>query len=100
MGTSGERARGARTGAGNLKRTIKLDMTAPKNLNLIKLVFEAKRVPLELIGKIKDFREFHREDFKSVIDTVKPGVLLQDFDFYFDFVLHQAAKLLKALENE
>ena len=79
---------------------FKLDMTAPKNLNLIRLVFEAKRVPLELIGKIEGFREFHTPDFKSVIDTVKPGVLLQDFDFYFDFVLHQAAKLLKALGNE
>jgi hypothetical protein len=79
---------------------FKLDMTAPKNLELIKLVFEAKRVPLELIGKIKDFREFHEADFKSVMDTVKPAVVLRDFDFYFDFVLQQAGKLLKALGDE
>jgi hypothetical protein len=79
---------------------FKLDLTAPENLRLIKLVFEAKRVPLALIGKIKDFREFHGADFKSVMDTVKPGVVLQDFDFYFDFVLQQADKLLKALRDE
>jgi predicted nucleotidyltransferase component of viral defense system len=79
---------------------FKLNMATQKNLELIRLVFEAKRVPLELIGKIKDFRDFHRSDYKSVTDTVKPGVALQEFDFYFDFVLQQADKLLKALRNE
>lgn len=77
----------------------KLDLTSPKNLQLIRLIFEAKRVPLELIGKLKDFREFHMADFQSVKDTVKPGVSLRDFDFYFTFVLDQAHKLLKALGN-
>jgi hypothetical protein len=75
-------------------------MATQKNLELLRLVFEAKRVPLELIGKIKDFRDFHRPDYKSVMDTVKPGVALQGFDFYFDFVLQQVDKLLKALRNE
>jgi hypothetical protein len=77
----------------------KLDLTTPENLQLIKLVFEAKRVPLGLIGKIKDFREFHMADFQSVKDTVKPGVALWDFDFYFEFVLDQAGRLLKVLGN-
>ena len=49
-------------------------------------------MPLELIGKIAGFREFHRPDFKSVLDTVKPGVALLDFDFYFDFVVEQTAR--------
>ena len=78
---------------------FKLDVSAPKNLELLKLIFEAKRVPIELISKIGGFREFHKADFKSVVDTVKPGVALQDFNFYFDFVLQQADKLLKALGN-
>ena len=78
---------------------FKLDITAPKNLELLKLIFKAKRVPIELLGKIGGFREFHRADFKSVVDTVKPGVALRDFDFYFDFVLQQADRLLKALGN-
>jgi hypothetical protein len=79
---------------------FKLDLNTPRNLKLIRLVFEAKRVPLELIGKIKDFREFHRADFQSVKDTVKPGVELRDFDFYFNFVLQQAGKLSKTLGDE
>jgi len=78
---------------------FKLNMETPENLELIKLIFKAKRVPVELIGKIKDFREFHQADFQSVKDTVKAGVTLRDFDFYFDFVVNLAARLLKALGN-
>jgi len=40
--------------------------------------------------RIKDHREFHRPDFISVANTVKSGVQLKDFDFYFDYV---AAKI-------
>ena len=78
----------------------KLSMTNRENLELVRLVFSAKRVPLSLIGKIKDFQDFHRPDFESVRDTVKPGVALRDFDFYFNFVLHMADELLKALGNK
>jgi len=78
---------------------FKLDLTSPENLKLIRLVFDAKRVPLELLAKIKDSREFHQPDFRSVKDTVRPGVALQDFGFYFDFVVNEADRLLKALRN-
>jgi hypothetical protein len=44
-------------------------------------------VPLNLLGKIKDYREFHRPDFISVVNTVKGGVKLMDYDFYFDYVV-------------
>jgi len=54
--------------------------------DLIRKIFAVKRVPLALIGKIYDFREFHSGDFPSVVDTVKPGKELEAFDFYFDFV--------------
>jgi len=76
-----------------------LVMTSPENLELVKLVFEAKRVPLELLAKIKDYREFHQPDFQSVKDTVKPGVSLEEFDYYFDYVVRLADQLLKALGN-
>ena len=78
----------------------RLDLFSPENLELAKLIFHAKRVPLELIGKIGEFREFHRSDFRAVKDTVKPGVVVQDFDFYFDFVLELAARISEALRNK
>jgi hypothetical protein len=46
-------------------------MANHENLELVRLVFAAKRAPLSLIGKIKDFHDFHRPDFESVMDTVK-----------------------------
>ena len=74
-------------------------MTSPENLELIKLVFAAKRVPLALLAKIKDYREFHQPDFQSVKDTVKPGVSVEEFDFYFAYIVRLADQLLKALGN-
>lgn len=57
-------------------------------------MFKAKRVPLQLLNSISDFREFHRKDFAAVRDTLKAGVQVEPFDFYFDHVL----KLVNELE--
>ncbi len=53
---------------------------------LIKNFFSAKKVPLQLLGKVRSYREAHRADFQSVTDTIKPGELFESFDYYFDFV--------------
>lgn len=73
-----------------------LDIAAQDNLELLRNIFAAKRVPVELIQKIPEYRDFHRPDFSSVRDTVKVDVELQDFDFYFDYVVEKLASL-KAL---
>ena len=65
------------------------DVCKNDKIELIKLIFEAKRVPLEFIGLIKNYREFHKADFQSVIDTVTPDIHLKDFDYYFDYVLNK-----------
>ncbi|MGA2181481.1 MAG: nucleotidyl transferase AbiEii/AbiGii toxin family protein [Bryobacteraceae bacterium] len=58
---------------------------------LTKLIFAAKEVPLSLLGKIKDQREFHRVDWPSVrAAVVEP---LEEFDFYFEFVLREMEPL-------
>ena len=54
---------------------------------LLRHIFDAKHVPLTLLKSVTEFRESHRGNFASVKDTVKPGVVLRNFDFYFDFVL-------------
>ena len=56
-------------------------------------MFEIKKVPLEFLHKIKEYRDFHREGFVSLRDTVHPDVDLKDFDFYFDYVVRQTEKL-------
>ena len=70
-----------------------LDMTTRENRELLRHIFLAKRVPLFLLGRMGRYREFHRGDFPAVKDTVKPGVKLEDFDFYFDFVLKLVSSL-------
>lgn len=62
-----------------------INLTAEKNRQLLYLIFEAKQVPLELLAQIGDYREFHRENWSSVIDAVGGGT--EGYDFYFDFVL-------------
>lgn len=44
-------------------------------------------MPLALLNQLPEYREFHRPDFAAVKATVKAGVVLKDFDFYFDYVL-------------
>jgi hypothetical protein len=63
------------------------DLTTEQNRELLAQVFAAKRVKLSLLRKVGEYREFHRTSYNSVVDTVKAGVTLKDFDFYVNFVL-------------
>jgi predicted nucleotidyltransferase component of viral defense system len=65
-----------------------VDFKAPENLELVSQIFAAKAVPLDLIPRIRDHREFHRQDWPQVQNAV--SLKLKDFDFYFDFVVRQA----------
>jgi hypothetical protein len=64
-----------------------IDLSDSENIRLLKAVFDAKRVPTKYLSKIPEYREFHRPDFAAVKDTVKPGVTIRDYDFYFDYVI-------------
>jgi hypothetical protein len=61
-------------------------------LELLNLIFDAKQVPLSLLLRIGDTREFHRPDCLSV-ETSVAGGSIEGFDFYFDFVLRQIERL-------
>ncbi len=69
----------------------KIDLTARENLELVRQIFAAKEVPLELLGLIEKCREFHRQDWPSVEATVDQK--LKPFDFYFDYVLSVVEQL-------
>jgi len=68
-----------------------LNLTAPKTVELAKHIFAAKQVPLALLAKVSDQREVHRPDWPAVVAAVAES--LNDFDFYFDFVVEQVATL-------
>ena len=68
-----------------------IDLAIPENLDLARLVFAAKDVPLLLIPRIGDYREFHRQEWSAVQDAVTGTV--EAFDFYFEFVVAQTKRL-------
>jgi hypothetical protein len=68
-----------------------LQFASPENLDLIKSVFAAKEVPLSLLGKLPGQREYHRVDWPNVRASVAES--LEEFDFYFDFVLREIEPL-------
>lgn len=70
-----------------------LDLKSKESLNHFQKCFEAKRVPLELIEKIKNTREFHKQEEIKLRDSILNKADYQGFDYYFDFVL-------EALNNE
>jgi predicted nucleotidyltransferase component of viral defense system len=70
-----------------------IDLAAQDNLKLVTAMFEAKRVPISLLGDMGRQRAFHAEAYPSLRETVKPGVRLRGFDYYFDFVLSEVEKL-------
>lgn len=80
-----------------LVETLKLDLRSQKSLDMLAEMFRLKRVPIEWLGLIEKDREFHRQGFAAVTDTVSPDVDLKSFDFYFDYVVELAASITKQL---
>jgi len=78
----------------------RIDLTSEGNILLLKNIFAAKRVPLSLIAKICDTREFHRDNFTAVKATVGDNAALNDFDFYFNYVVAYCQRFLETLGIE
>lgn len=73
---------------------LNVDLSSETNLEIARHIFAAKHVPLRLLSKIAEYREFHRSDWPAVQNSALDAV--EGFDFYFDFVLEQVSRL-KAL---
>jgi predicted nucleotidyltransferase component of viral defense system len=69
----------------------KVDPFSSGNLALIAAVFDAKRVPLRLLERIGDTREFHVLDWPSVESSIAGQH--ESFDYYFDYIVALARKL-------
>lgn len=63
-----------------------------KNKDIIKQIFSLKKVPLHLIGQIKDSYDYHIQDYPTLEATVSS---LKPFDYYFKFVVDK----VKGLES-
>ena len=66
-----------------------VDFSEPSTGLLLERCFEAKRVPMKLIRTIPEAREFHRDSFHAVEDTVRNRDDLLPYDEYFDGVIER-----------
>lgn len=74
--------------------TGQIDLTDAENIEIMRNIFAAKSVPLSLIGNIKNTRDYHIIDWPAVEQSVAGEI--NDFDFYFEFVVELAEKLQAA----
>jgi len=81
-----------------LVRMFSIDLATERVRVMVEQMFAAKRVPLELLGKIGQTRDFHAQGYEAVRATMKPGVEVKPFDDYFDFVV-DACRGLEPLWN-
>lgn len=81
-----------------LVRMFNIDLSTERTRYMLEQMFAAKRVPLVLLGKIRQTREFHAQGYEAVRATMKPGVEVKPFDDYFDFVV-EACRILEPLWN-
>ncbi len=72
----------------NLTESFSIDFKLAENIELCKHIFEAKHVPLDYISLLPEQREFHRQSWESVINTVNQKEYLNEFDVYFDYVMN------------
>ncbi len=70
-----------------------IDFQALDFQQLLRDTFWAKRVPLRLLGGMKDTGAQHLDDFHAVEDSFYPDFGLKDFDFYFQYVVEKCAML-------
>jgi predicted nucleotidyltransferase component of viral defense system len=76
-----------------LVKKFGIDVGSERAKYVVRQMFEIKRVPLELIPKISATKGFHALGFEEVRAAMKPGVKLEPFEYYFDFVVEQCMKL-------
>lgn len=69
------------------------DILDEGNISLLKTIFEIKKVPFSFLGRIHEYREYHRLGFDSLRATVRSGLTLKEFDYYFDYVVERFGNL-------
>lgn len=71
-----------------------LNIFDEQNKDILKHVFDAKRVPLDFILLIKNYKAIHEDNFASVKNTLGANTEIKDFEFYFEYAITNFEKLL------
>lgn len=82
-----------------LVKKFGIDLSTAESRQMVEQMFAAKRVPLAYLSNILETRDFHALGYNEVRAAMKPGVRVEPFDHYFDFVMNEVKKL-EALWNK
>jgi predicted nucleotidyltransferase component of viral defense system len=83
-----------------ITQKLNIDLYTSENIEMCKQIFAIKKVPLELISKIRDTKDFHIQDYNSLKDSVLVGDSIKEFEFYFDYVVAFSDKLTSLLDDK
>jgi hypothetical protein len=77
-----------------------LDVTLPENIELLRLMFDIKRVPLEFLGEVKELSEFHASEFETILKTLPEGEAhFSEFEPYFNYVINLINLIVVEIEK-
>lgn len=54
---------------------------------LLQHMFDAKLVPVSLLGKVADYRDYHEQNWGEVVAAAREPLQGEGFGFYFEYVL-------------
>lgn len=77
-----------------LKSLPGIDIKEESNLQILKSIFEIKKVPLYFLGELEEDREYHKSEYENLKSIVEQDIKIKDFDFYFDYV-KETVELIK-----
>jgi predicted nucleotidyltransferase component of viral defense system len=75
----------------NICQYYEIDFTSNENKKLLKEIFSAKRVPVDFLNLIPNYKDLQKENWNSVEDTLSSDN--NGFDFYYDFVIDAIQKI-------
>ena len=78
-----------------------IQLLQDENLDILIEMFKIKKVPLFLLERLNNDRNFHNTSFDSVKDTISPEYQndLETFDYYFDYVLRIVEEIIQRLKS-
>jgi predicted nucleotidyltransferase component of viral defense system len=80
-----------------LLENYQVDISSPAAKETLEQVFQAKRVPIEYIKKIRSMKEIHKSAYDSVKDTLTHSERDMGFDFYFEYFMERFENIFSQL---
>ncbi len=70
----------------------RVELSEDATHQLVRAVFDVKKVPTRLLAHVEEYREYHRSDWAAVLNAIPSG-RPRLYDFYVDFVIAEVRKL-------